>query len=188
MSLDPWKVYKIQLATSKQRYLIYLYANKTVIGPLSILRNKSDSFIGFFLKCFRIVRCVSSSPDAMFNLIIENIIIGVTGALNRGENSDSIHSINTLRPGQHGRHFADDIFTCIFINENFCILIKFSLKYVRKDPIDNNPALVQIMAWRRHYLNQWWLIYRRIYASLGLNELSLSLPCCRLGMAKGPFY
>ena len=23
-----------------------------------------------------------------------------------------------------------------------------------------------------HYLNQWWLVYRRIYASLGLNELS----------------
>ena len=57
--------------------------------------------------------------------------------------------INTLRPGQDGRHLADDIFTRIFFNENCCILIKFSLKYVRKDPNDNNPALVQIMAWRR---------------------------------------
>ena len=56
---------------------------------------------------------------------------------------------NTLRPRQDGRHFADDIFKCIFSNENCCILIKFSLKYVRKGPIDNNPALVQIMAWRR---------------------------------------
>ena len=44
---------------------------------------------------------------------------------------------------------TDDIFTCILINENCCILIELSLKYVRKDPIDNNPALVQIMAWRR---------------------------------------
>ena len=59
------------------------------------------------------------------------------------------HWFNTLRPRQDGRHFADDIFMCIFINENCCILIKFSLKYVRKGPIDNNPALVQIMAWRR---------------------------------------
>ena len=58
-------------------------------------------------------------------------------------------SLNTLRPRQDGRHFADDIFTCIFFNENGCILIKFSLKYVRKGSIDNNPALVQIMAWRR---------------------------------------
>ena len=56
---------------------------------------------------------------------------------------------NTLRPGQDGRHFADDSFTCIFFNENCCILNKFSLKYVRKGPIDNNRALVQIMAWRR---------------------------------------
>ena len=31
----------------------------------------------------------------------------------------------------------------------YCILIKFSLKFVPKCLIDNNPALVQIMAWRR---------------------------------------
>ena len=57
--------------------------------------------------------------------------------------------VNTLRPRQDGCHFADDIFTCNFFNENCCILIKFSLKYVHKGPIDNNPALVQITAWRR---------------------------------------
>ena len=60
-----------------------------------------------------------------------------------------IDPVNTLRPRQVGRHFADDSFTCIFFNENCCILIKFSLKYVRKGPIDNNQALVQIMTWRR---------------------------------------
>ena len=27
-----------------------------------------------------------------------------------------------------------------------------------------------------HYLNQWWLVYQRIYASLGLNELRLEPP------------
>ena len=36
----------------------------------------------------------------------------------------------------------DDIFKCIFLNENRCILIKISLKFVPKGPIDNNPALV----------------------------------------------
>ena len=61
----------------------------------------------------------------------------------------SSYGINTLRPRQDGRHFADDIFTCIFFNENCRISIKFSLKYVRKGPIDNNPALFQIMAWCR---------------------------------------
>ena len=56
---------------------------------------------------------------------------------------------NTLRPKQNGRHFADDIFKCIFLNENVRILIKISLKFVPKGPINNIPALVQIMAWRR---------------------------------------
>ena len=50
--------------------------------------------------------------------------------------------INSSPPGQNGRHFADDIFRCIFVNENFCILIKISLKFVAKSPIDNRPALV----------------------------------------------
>ena len=31
----------------------------------------------------------------------------------------------------------------------------------------------------RHYLNQWWLVYRRIYASLGLNKLNMQRnPTC----------
>ena len=43
---------------------------------------------------------------------------------------------------------AGGIFKCIFFNEKICILMKISLKYVPKGPIDNNPALVLIMAWR----------------------------------------
>ena len=56
---------------------------------------------------------------------------------------------NTLRPRQNGRHFADDIFKCMFFNENVWISIKISLKFVPKGPINNIPALAQIMAWRR---------------------------------------
>ena len=56
---------------------------------------------------------------------------------------------NTLRPRQNGRHFADDIFKCIFLNKNVWIPIKISMKFVPKGPINNIPALVQIMAWRR---------------------------------------
>ena len=58
-------------------------------------------------------------------------------------------SFNTLRPRQNGRHFVDDIFKCIFLNENVWIAIKISLKFVPKDSINNIPALVQIMAWQR---------------------------------------
>ena len=85
----------------------------------------------------------------------------------------------------HTNHSADYIFKCIFLNENIWIPIKTSLKFVLKVWINNIPALVQIMAWRRlgdkplsepitvslltyicvtrpqwvngcHYQNQWW--------------------------------
>ena len=49
---------------------------------------------------------------------------------------------NTLRPKQNGRYFADDIFKCIFFNENVWIPIKTSLKFVPKGPINNIPAVV----------------------------------------------
>ena len=68
---------------------------------------------------------------------------------------------NTLRPRQNGRHFTDDIFKCIFLNESVWILIQISLTFVPKEPMDNIPALIQIMACclssPSHYLNQWWL-------------------------------
>ena len=50
--------------------------------------------------------------------------------------------VNTLRPRQNGRHFADAILKCIFLNENVWIPIEISLKFVPKIPIDNIPALV----------------------------------------------
>ena len=56
---------------------------------------------------------------------------------------------NILRPKQNGRDLPDDIFECIFLNENVSITIKNSQKFVPKGPINNIPALVQIMAWRR---------------------------------------
>ena len=56
---------------------------------------------------------------------------------------------NTSRPRQNGRHFADDIFKCIFLDENARISLKISLTFVPKVRINNIPALVQIMAWRR---------------------------------------
>ena len=74
------------------------------------------------------LRCITGSP--LLHLTTEN-------------------SFNTLRPRQNGRHFADDIFMRIFVNENVWIPIEISLKFVPKGPINNIPALVQKMAWRR---------------------------------------
>ena len=66
---------------------------------------------------------------------------------------------SVMNPGQHqlthllldkmAAILADDIFKCFFMNEKLRILIKVSLKFVPKGPIDNKSALVQVMAWRR---------------------------------------
>ena len=57
--------------------------------------------------------------------------------------------LNTLRLGQDGFQFHDDIFKYIFLNENIWISIAISMMLVLSGPINNIPALVQIMAWRR---------------------------------------
>ena len=84
--------------------------------------------------------------------------------------------LNTLWPRQSGRHFADDILKCTFLNENVSIAIKISLKFVPKGPVNNISVLVQIMAWRRpgnKPLSEPMMVSlpTHIYASLSLNEL-----------------
>ena len=58
-------------------------------------------------------------------------------------------TINLLRPRLNRCPFTDDIFKCIFLNENEWISPRISLKFVSEVRINNIPALVQIMAWRR---------------------------------------
>ena len=60
-----------------------------------------------------------------------------------------MYTFNSSPPGQNGRYVADDIFKCIYMNENFSILIRISLNFVPMGPIYNKSALVQVMAWRR---------------------------------------
>ena len=67
------------------------------------------------------------------------------------ENLTRTHVLNSSAPEQNGRHFTDDISRYLFVNENFCILIKTSLN-------------------RRHVII--WTnadpIHWRIYATLGV--------------------
>ena len=57
--------------------------------------------------------------------------------------------LNIMRSRENGRQFPADNFKFIFVNENIYIWINISLKFVPKGPINNIPALVQMMAWRR---------------------------------------
>ena len=46
-------------------------------------------------------------------------------------------------------NIPDDMFKCIFLDENILISIKILLKFVPKGPINNIPTLVKIVDWRR---------------------------------------
>ena len=91
-------------------------------------------FLFFVLICF-----------VCFMVIVHATLVCITGT----GTAVSMAYINTLRPGQNRRHFADDIFKRIFLNETIWIAIKISLSFVPMGSINNIPALVQIMAWRR---------------------------------------
>ena len=70
---------------------------------------------------------------------------------------------------------AEDIFKCIFLKEDVCNLIEISLKFVPKGLIDNNSALVQIIAWcltgDKPLPEPTMTQITYIYASPGLNQL-----------------
>ena len=68
---------------------------------------------------------------------------------------------------KYGRHFADDIFICIFMNETFCILVKISQKFVPNGPIDNKPAMTP-NKWQAIIWTNAGSIHWRIYAALNL--------------------
>ena len=74
---------------------------------------------------------------------------------------------------QNGNHFPDDTFKYIFLNENIWISIKISLKFVPRGPINNIPALVQIMAWRwpgKKTLSEPMVVRLLTHICVGLNE------------------
>ena len=63
---------------------------------------------------------------------------------------ESTHCFLTHLPlDKMATSLADNIFKCIFLNENYKIPIQISLKFVPRSPIDHKPAFVQVMAWRR---------------------------------------
>ena len=81
----------------------------------------------------------------------------------------------TLRHEQNGCRVADSIFKCIFLNENYYILIQIPLKFVPSSPNDKS-TLVQVMVWHRtgnKSLHEPMMTqFTWIYASPGLNVLS----------------
>ena len=87
--------------------------------------------------------------------------------------------INTLRPRQNARH-SQTTFSSTF---SWMKMFEFRLKVHWSLFLRVELTIFQhwFGLWlgavqaTSHYLNQWWFDYRRIYASLGLNELSAKI-------------
>ena len=94
-----------------------------------------------------------------------------TGAFNsRGRHKAQSTETLTLGLRENRRHFADDIFKFIFLNENK----NFTEICFTKGPMNNIPALVQIMAWNRpggKPLSEPMMVSLLTHIDLGLNDL-----------------
>ena len=67
--------------------------------------------------------------------------------MNGTQRKGSRIGINTLKPRQNGRHFAD--FYTHFLEWKVGISIEILLKVVPNGEINNIPALLQVIDWRR---------------------------------------
>ena len=101
----------------------------------------------------------------------------------------SVDAFNTLRPRQDGRHFPDDIFKCIFLNENVWISLTISLKCVRKVRINDiplsEPMMISLLThicvtrpqWVKKTRNLWKLGFIQDSACYLFNTLCMYLFC-----------
>ena len=118
----------------------------------------NEKFLRRRLRCFELHLGFGNSPNIKMSLIC--ILYGKNITCRSWfilpvHCTSYVHALlyitnNSFPPGQNGHHFADAVFICFFVIKRvFFILIKISLKVFHKGPIDNKPALVKIMAWRR---------------------------------------
>ena len=136
------------LSPGRRQAIIWTNAGILLIWPLGTNFNEIliDIYIFSFKKMYLKMSSAKWRPFCLgLNVLSSNGVDLILPEYSRF----SIRRVNTLGPRQNGRRFADDTFKRIFLNENVRISIKISLKFVPKGPIIINPALVQIMAWRR---------------------------------------
>ena len=138
LHLCMYKCFRWQIATcGYQLSKLPRKIMKTLVG-----QRKSVSWSPRLNECGRAswIYCKVKGPPNPTSVIKSNHKQHITSA---------VEFFITLRPRQYGRHFPDDIFKCIFLNENVWILITISLIFFPRVELNNIPALVQIMAWRR---------------------------------------
>ena len=142
----------IGLSPDRRQAIIWTNAGLLLIGPLGtyfieiLIEILTFSFKKMHLKvssakrrpfCLGLNVFISSCLTDTVDILETNAPVACTSVYH----SPSHIEAETKWPPFSRRHFK-----CIFLNENIWISIKISLKFVPKGPINNIPALVQIMA------------------------------------------
>ena len=112
------------IITAKSRGRWYGGRGRSRSQPRSISRSR----ISFVPSCTAIIAAVAPGEE------------------NHGK-SNKLKLLTHWGTNKNGHHFPDDIFKCLFLNENVWISIKISLNFVPKGSINNIPALDEIIAW-----------------------------------------
>ena len=137
---------------------VYQISQNTAIAPIFIMNIVCNSWLTHW------------GLDLMSAILKLNLYLMKMSFINIQWKCFWADSVNPSKPGQNGQ-LITDIFKCIFLNENLCILIRISLQFVPEAPIDNNSALVPVMAchWTgdKPLPEPWCSVHRRIYAAIG---------------------
>ena len=117
---------------------------------------KTSSMKSYPMYCRHPLAKAPASLTRLINTMLKSLLINknsltwiVGGCAACQSEAGSENPFNALRPRQNGHRFADHTFKRISLNENVIFSITIPLKFVPKGPINNIPALVQIMDWRR---------------------------------------
>ena len=140
-------------------FQIYVFVYCYYYIDLMKLRYFAYQNNGAVLVCAGLMRCDQISPHQSVVKTI-SIKFGIrqeseVGPVNLGKYVCGLCFLNMIllffkliSPWTKCLPFRRQYFQMQFCEWEFCILIKFSLKFVPKGLIDNNPAVVYIMAWR----------------------------------------
>ena len=143
------------LSPGRRQAIIWTNAGILLIGPLGT--NFSEILIGIQTFSFKKMHLkMSSAKGRLFSLGL-NVL-----------NTRLYTLFNPSPPGQNGRRFTYDIFEYIFMNGNFCNLIRISRKFIPKGPVDNTLSIGSgngLAPNRRYY--PCWPVHWRIYGWQG---------------------
>ena len=152
MEMDKW----VPRTGSEYKYTYRYVITDRVTQLMGLILLQSHILSMEYIYRFSIFSSICRTMERALKGIIERFVrvriapcfrqTGCRGSLEAVLSIAPMILVKSSLPAQNGTDFAEDIFRCIFMNDKFWILIRSSLNFDSKGPIDNNLELVQIMA------------------------------------------